>query len=148
MEGEGAMCEVKKAMMILAGLSILLLAGPAWAQESHSTGYEWTAPLLVDEEGLPHKPAVAYVVQHRASVDSSALWNHEEFQTVDTVTDTIYALEAEWGKWHQIRVGGLDDIGRQGPWTEPPDPRQPELPPLAPGQPCMIIFNLITGRAQ
>ncbi len=106
------------AFLALATAALVLLTGTV-AMSQEQVTYTWTAPTT-------GSPVDHYIVQH--SVDGG------DWVTVATdVTETTYVLSAEYDRQHQIRVAGVDALGRQGPFSEPSDPYTPTLG--APGQP-------------
>jgi hypothetical protein len=103
--------------------ALLLLASAASAQ-TVTLDYTWDPPT----EGTPVEH---YVVQHSV--------NGGPFTTIATSSTNTYSLEATVGETHRIRVAGVDDQSRQGPFSEPSDPYTPDLgPPGQPGKPILM----------
>jgi hypothetical protein len=113
---------------IIAASTVLLvaasLAAPASAQTTVTLNYTWDPPTT-------GSPAVNYVVEHSV--------NGGPYVQIATSPDNTYSLQATVGDEHRIRVAGVDDQDRQGPFSLPSDPYTPDLgPPGQPGTP--IIF--------
>ena len=120
------MKRINKSLLILTvGLLCLTLGeGAALAQTEVSVNYTWTAPTT-------GSPVDHYVIQH--SLNSGA-WTQ-----IATSSGNTYTLIASIGDSHQIRVAGVDDQARQGPFSMASDPYTPELgPPGQPGKPILF----------
>jgi|GEM_PF-1824614 len=105
-------------------LATLMVAGSALAQTEVQVNYTWSAPST-------GSPVDHYVVQH--SVDGGG-WTQ-----VASVSTNSYSLTASVGQSHRIRVAGVDDQDRQGPYSVASDPYEPDVgPPGQPGKP--IVF--------
>ncbi len=114
----------KSLLILILGLLCLTLnQGSALAQTDASVNYTWTAPST-------GSPVVHYAVQH--SVNGGA-WTQ-----IATASDNTFTLTATIGDSHRIRVAGVDDKARQGPFSVASDPYTPELG--APGQPGKPIL--------
>ena len=104
---------------------LLLIAGSAFGQTVTSVEYQWTASI----EG---SPAVEYTVQYRVDggnwIDAG----------VATTTSWTFENLFEYHKTYEVRIAGVDKLGRQGPFSDPSDPYMPDLgPPGAPGIPTI-----------
>ena len=93
------------AWTIPVTLIILIFASPIFAQEVQ-VYFRWESSRLVDDRGQPRAPAVEYKVYHQREGGAE--------QLIATVDDTTYALMAERGVHHRIRVCGVDVYGRLG----------------------------------
>lgn len=107
-------------------IGVLILAGTAFSQTVSSVKYTWTAPT----EG---SPAVEYTVEYR--VDGG---NWIAGGTAPT-TEFTFLNVFEFFKTYEVRVAGVDIIGRQGPFSLVSDPYMPDQgPPGTPGQPIIV----------
>jgi hypothetical protein len=119
------MKQQRRFALIGTGVIIALLALTASAQNAVEIEYTWTAPT-------GGSPVDHYVVEH--SVNGGA------FAQIGTTPTNSYILQATPGDTHQIRVAGVDALGRQGPLSEASEPYTPELgPPGQPGQPVPVF---------
>ncbi len=120
---------MKRTMRILGAVPLTLLllgimTAPATAQTTVQVTFVWTAPT----EGTP---VDHYVVEHSV--------NGGPYDQVGTVTGLNYTLVATVGDSHVIRVAGVDDQARQGPYSLSSEPYTPDLgPPGQPGQPVLF----------
>jgi hypothetical protein len=106
-------------------LGMLVLAPAILAQTTEDVTYTWTPPTS-------GAPVDHYVVEH--SVDEGP------WVQVATVVGNTFTLAATLDGSHQIRVAGVDELGRQGPFSEPSDPYTPgEGPPSEPGKPIPVF---------
>jgi hypothetical protein len=104
-------------------LAVMLPAASSLAQTEVPVNYTWTAPTT-------GSPVDFYEVEHSVNGGNWAL--------VGTTDDNTYTLSATVGQSHQIRVRGVDDQDRRGPWSEASDPYLPDVG--APGQPGKPIL--------
>lgn len=118
------MSKCARTIKILGVIITLSLLGalPAAAQ-TVQVNATWTPPT----EG---SPVDHYVLQ--LSTDGGP------FATVGSVTVPSYTLELEIDHEYIARVAGIDAQDRQGPWSLPSDPYNPDLG--APGQPGKPII--------
>jgi len=107
-----------KLTMFTVLLAVLLPAASSLAQTEVQVNYSWTAPTT-------GTPVDFYKVQHSV--------NGGNWTEVGTSNDNTFTLTATVGQSHQIRVRGVDDQDREGPWSEASDPYLPDAG--APGQP-------------
>jgi hypothetical protein len=120
---------MRSTMPIIATLAFLLaataVAVPANAQTTTVTlDYTWDAPTT--GSAVDH-----YVVEQSV--------NGGPFVQIATSPTNTYSLEATVGDTHSIRVAGVDDQSRQGPYSDPSDPYTVDLgPPGQPGQPILF----------
>ena len=112
-------------LVLLALLSLsLLAAAPAVAQTTVTLEYTWDAPQT-------GSPVDHYVIEHSV--------NGGPFVQVGTSSTNTFILEATVGDSHRVRVAGVDDQNRQGPFSLPSDPYTPDVgPPGQPGQPVLL----------
>lgn len=112
-------------MTLFAVLLITVLpATSSLAQTDVQVNYSWTAPTT-------GSPVVFYEVQHSI--------NNGNWTQVGTSNDNSYTLTATVGQSHRIRVRGVDDEDREGPWSEASDPYLPDVgPPGQPGKPILF----------
>lgn len=105
---------------------VVLCASFAMGQTVQSVKYSWTAPTA-------GSPAVQYTIQLR--IDGGAWVDHGS----SLLTEYVFANEFEYFKTYEVRVAGVDQLGRQGPFSLSSDPYMPDLgPPTAPGTPFLI----------
>ena len=114
---------ILNSSVVLTIMATLLIAAAAPAQTTTDVQYQWTAPVT-------GTPLEHYVVQHSV--------NGETWMNLGNVSNNQYTLEATFGDEHRLRVAGVDDQGRQGPWSNPSDPYTPDAG--APGQPGKPIL--------
>ena len=108
----------------LIALAIMALCATAQAQEV--VNYSWSAPST-------GSPVSHYVVQH--SEDGGAWVTVEDSQSTNS-----FALTASYDAEHRIRVAGVDEPHRQGPWSVASEPYTPTLgSPGQPGQPIAVF---------
>lgn len=106
--------------------ALMILAFCATAQAQEVVTYTWSAPTT-------GSPVDRYVVQH--SEDQGSWVTVEDSQSTNT-----YLLTASYDAEHRIRVAGIDDQGRQGPWSVASEPYTPTLgSPGQPGQPIAVF---------
>jgi hypothetical protein len=106
-------------------LAFLAFVPDVSAQSIEEVSYAWGSP----ETG---SPVHHYIVEHSV--------NGGPFAQIATASTGDYTLIATVGDTHQIRVAGVDALGRQGPFSVPSEPYAPELgPPGQPGQPIPIF---------
>jgi hypothetical protein len=120
------MTKTKRNLTVLAVLVTIGLVGalPAAAQTTVEVTASWTPP----QGG---SPVHHYILQ--LSTDGGP------FTTVGSVTGTSYVLDLEVGQTYVARVAGVDDQGRQGPFSEDSDPYTPDVgPPGQPGKPIIM----------
>lgn len=124
---------MRKLLLIL--LAVAVVAIPIFVISASSTRtqtvvYTWTPP--VDGNPVEH-----YVVE--LSTDGGAFVSHTP---ANPVTVETVSMEYVFGHSYQIRVAGVDDQGRQGPWSVPSDPYRPDAgAPGAPGQPIILQID-------
>ncbi len=112
---------MQTALVLLVGI---VLAQGASAQTTVEVTYTWTPPST-------GSPVDVYIVEH--SVNGGA------FQQIGTTQTNTYTLTATVGDSHVIRVAGVDDESRVGPFSTPSDPYDPDAgPPGQPGQPILL----------
>ncbi len=115
---------LRKSTLILALITVALIAGTAQAQDTQPVNYQWTAPTT-------GAPVAHYVVEH--SVDGG------DWTVVGTTSTNTFTLTATVGESHRIRVAGVDADSRMGVYSIPSEAVVPTLdPPGQPGQP--IVF--------
>ena len=120
------MTKTKRNLTVLAVLVTVGLIGalPAAAQTTVEVTASWTPPTV-------GSPVHHYILQ--LSTDGGP------FATVGSVTGTSYVLELAVGQTYVARVAGIDDQGRQGPFSEDSDPYSPDVgPPGQPGKPVIM----------
>jgi len=112
-------------LVLLALLSLsLLAAAPAGAQTTVTLDYTWTVPAT-------GSPVDHYVIEHSV--------NGGSFVQVGASSTNTYSLQASVGDSHRIRVAGVDDQDRQGPFSLASDPHTPDVgPPGQPGKPILL----------
>jgi hypothetical protein len=106
-------------------LILLLAAAGAAAQTLAPQRFAWTRPATGE-------PAVSYEVQLR---ENGGAW-----ATVATVDDTFHVFTdlSAVSTW-EVRVAGIDALGRRGAWSLPSLPLEADLgPPGAPGTPVLV----------
>jgi hypothetical protein len=114
----------KPQFVAIALLPLLILLVSVANAQTVTLEYTWDAPT----EGTPVEH---YIIQHSV--------NGGVFSTVGTAQTNTFVLEATVGDTHRIRVAGVDDQSRQGPFSEPSDPYTPDLgPPGQPGKPILM----------
>lgn len=106
-----------KKNLIAVALLLVLFSLPAGAQTSTSVTYTWTAPTT-------GSPCVSYEVER--TIDAGTTW-----VAYTTTTSTTAIVVAPANVAIQIRVRGVDALGRKGPWSQPADPYSYD--PGAPG---------------
>lgn len=114
---------ITKAALIGVFTLIVLSGGQALAQTEMEASYTWTVP----EGG---STVVHYVVQHSV--------NGGDWVQVGTTPTNTYTMNLSVGDSHQVRVAGVDDQDRMGPFSVPSDPYVPD--PGAPAQPGKPIL--------
>jgi hypothetical protein len=105
-------------------LIFLLAAAGAAAQTLAPQRFVWTRPVTGE-------PAVSYQVQTR---ENGGAWS-----TAATVDDTFHVFTdlSALSTW-EVRVAGIDALGRRGAWSPPSLPLQSDLgPPGVPGTPVL-----------
>jgi len=115
----------RRISIAFALAATILVAGawPATAQPVDVTA-SWTAPST----GSP--------VQHYVAQIST---NGGPFLPAGTSETTSIDLALEVGATYTVRVAGVDDQGRQGPYSVASDPYTPDLgPPGQPGKPIVL----------
>ena len=120
------MTTTKRNLMALVAIATIGLLGalPAAAQTTVEVTASWTPPT----EG---SPVHHYILQ--LSTDGGP------FTTVGSVSGTSYVLDLEVGHSYVARVAGVDDQGRQGPYSADSDPYSPGVgPPGQPGKPIIM----------
>lgn len=116
--------------LLMAGLlGLMLIATSAFGQATEpAVQYTWTAPTT-------GSPVDHYVVQY--TNDGGATWIDVG---VSVTAETYTFLNVfEYLVTYQVRVAGVDALGRQGPWSVPSDPYMPDQGvPGEPGKPTVI----------
>jgi len=118
---------MKRILMAMAVIA-LMLAPMAYAQTTQPiVTYTWTAPTT-------GTLATSYVVE----LKTGPTGNWVPYGTVTSNTVTFTNL-FEYGVEYQVRVAGVDDSSRQGPFSNPSDPYTPDLgAPGVPGKPIIL----------
>lgn len=117
---------MKKTFCAITIILALVFAGVVNGQTLPEVTYQWTEPTTGSF-------AETYVVEY---TDDGVNW--EQLAIVDTTQITIRDIFANHNTY-QIRVAGVDALGRQGPFSVPSIPYTVDFGvPGIPGQPIFI----------
>ncbi len=117
---------MKKLSLFIIALIATMGITVAQAQTVSSVKYSWSAPTA-------GSPVVEYSVEVR--IDGGEWVSHG----VTLIPEYIFSNEFEYFKSYEIRVAGVDIVGRQGPFSLASEPYMPDLgPPGTPGTPFLI----------
>jgi hypothetical protein len=102
---------LRRIVLTVLVLALLFVGAGVNAQATQTVHYEWSAPTT-------GSPVVHYIIQHRAD---GGPWVQ-----IATSVNTNYDLIALDLIAHEIRVCGVDKLGRSGLWSLPSEPYTPD----------------------
>jgi hypothetical protein len=105
---------VKTLISRLVLVAVVLLGAGSASAQNEDFAFHWGPSPLIDAQGNPRAPAVAYEVYVRRGSAPEEL--------VATVADTVYTLSAEPGIVQRLLVRAVDAQGRFSVMSEPSDP--------------------------
>ena len=113
-----------KLTAIAAILALIAVWPPFTMAQAVDATYTWTEPTS-------GSLAVEYAVE--SSVNGGA------FALIATVSENLYTITGIHGNVYVLRVAGIDEQDRQGPWSQESQPWTVDAgPPSQPGQPNCI----------
>lgn len=105
---------MKFRITILISIVLATLVAPGAGAQTRNIDFHWAPSPLEDDQGNPLPPAVRYDVWLRRDAEAPV--------QIDTVSDTLFTLNADAGVVQRIRVQAIDAEGRlsiPSEWSEP-----------------------------